>query len=147
MSKGNERIVPIKSFYKGKKQLDLGSDELIVDVLFPKSALGNYYYQKVGARKALVISRISFTALLKVENNIIVNCATAFGAVSDVVISRGDIDALLIGKTIYEAKAIKDAYLKAFEEAIVPIRGRVSEEYRKDVCKNLLKDFLNTNGI
>ena len=147
MSKDNERIIPIKSFYKGKKQLDLKSDELIVEVLFPKAALGNYYYQKVGARKALAISRISFTGLLKMENDIIVNCATAFGAVSDVVIRREDIDALFIGKTINEAKTLKEAYLKAYDEAIVPIRGRVSEAYRKDVCMNLLKDFLNINGI
>ena len=147
MSKDNERIVPIKSFYKGKKQLDLEPNELIVEVFFPKEALGNYYYQKVGARKALAISRISFAGLLKVEKNVIVNCATAFGVVSDVVIRRNDIDALFIGKTINEAQALKDEYFKAYDEAIVPIRGRVSEEYRKDVCMNLLNDFLNVNGI
>ena len=54
---------------------------------------------------------------------------------------------MLIGKTIDEAKAVKEKYLAAFDEAIVPIRGRVSAEYRKSVCMNLLKDFLESNGI
>jgi len=72
---------------------------------------------------------------------------TAFGAVSDVIISRGDIDAILTGKSIKEAKALKEGYLSAYSEAIVPIRGRVSETYRKEVCLNLLEDFLATMGI
>ena len=82
-----------------------------------------------------------------VENEVIKHCATAFGAVSDVIIRREDIDAMLIGKTVAQAKESKSAYLSAFEKAIVPIRGRVSAEYRKKVCLNLLNDFLSSNGI
>lgn len=147
MSQVSERIIPIKDFYKGKKVLDLGKDELIVEVLIPKANLVSYYYQKVGARKALAISRISFAGLMAIEEGVIRHCATAFGAVSDRIIRRDDIDELLIGKTVAEAKALKADYLKAFDEAIVPIRGRVSEAYRKDVCMNLLADFLETKGI
>ncbi|SBV94643.1 FAD binding domain in molybdopterin dehydrogenase [uncultured Eubacteriales bacterium] len=145
-SKG-ERIVSIKSFYKGRKRLDLAKDELIAEVLMPKKWLGSYCYQKVGARKALAISRLSFAGLMTVEDGKIAHCATAFGAVSDVIIRREDIDAMLIGKTVEEAKAEKAAYLKAFDDAIVPIRGRVSQEYRKSVCMSLLSDFLNQFGI
>lgn len=145
-SKG-ERIIPIKSFYKGRKKLDLASDELIAEVLMPKKWLQNYYYQKVGARKALAISRLSFAGLMYIENGKIMHCATAFGAVSDVIIRREDIDNLLVGKTIEEAKAFKAEYIKAYDEAIVPIRGRVSSEYRKSVCLNLLQDFLAKFGI
>ncbi len=145
-SKG-ERIVPIKAFYKGRKQLDRASDELIAEVLMPKKWLGGYTYQKVGARKALAISRLSFAGLMTIENGTIAHCATAFGAVSDVIIRREDLDAMLVGKTVEEAKAEKAAYLKAFDTAIVPIRGRVSEEYRKNVCLNLLGDFLTQFGI
>jgi len=73
--------------------------------------------------------------------------ATAYGAVSDTVIRRPDIDALLVGKTIDEARATRPDFLRAYDEAIVPIRGRISAEYRKDVCMNLLRDFLDENGI
>lgn len=142
-----ERIVPIKAFYKGRKQLDLAKDELIAEVLMPKKWLGCYFYQKIGARKALAISRLSFAGLITVEDGKIAHCATAFGAVSDVIIRREDIDAMLVGKTLEEATAEKAAYLKAFDDAIVPIRGRVSAAYRKSVCLNLLEDFLNQFGI
>lgn len=147
MSADSERIIPIKELYLGRKKLALKPDELIVEVLMPKNGLDNYYYEKVGARNALAISRVSFAAILDVKDGIIANLATAFGAVSDVVIRRDDIDKMLIGKTIAQAKELRADYFKAFDEAIVPTRGRVSGEYRKDVCMNLLRDFLDSNGI
>ena len=54
---------------------------------------------------------------------------------------------MLIGKTIEEAKALKADFLAAYVEAIQPIRGRVSADYRKKVCMNLLGDFLTEKGI
>lgn len=146
-SERGERIVAIQEFYKGSKQVDLAPDELIVEVQIPKRWLRSYYYQKVGARKALAISRLSFAGLMTIEEGRVVHCATAFGAVASVVIRRADIDSLLVGKTLNEAKAVKKAYLDAYEEAIVPVRGRVSAEYRKQVCLNVLQDFLEQFGI
>jgi len=146
-SAGMERVLPIKDFYLGGKKLALLPDELIVEVLTPKQGLENYYYKKVGARKALAISRCSFAGILDVKDGRIVKCATAFGAVSDVILRMDHIDEMLTGKTIAEAAKLKEEYLATYREAIVPIRGRVSAEYRKDVCMNLLRDFLGSNGI
>jgi len=143
----SERILPIKDFYLGKGKTALAPDELIVEVLMPKFGIDNYYYKKIGARNALAISRTSFAGILDVSDGFIKNCATAFGAVVDVIIRRSDIDEMLIGKTIDEAKELKDKYLAAYYEAIQPRRGRVGIEYRKDVCMNLLRDFLESNGI
>lgn len=147
MSAKAERILPIKEFYLGRKKLALGPDELIVEVLMPRTGPDRYYYRKVGAREALAIARISFAGLMDERDGRIESCAVAFGAVSDVIIRREDIDAMLIGKTIEEAGALKADYLRAYDAAIVPIRGRVSDKYRKDVCMNLLRDFLETMGI
>jgi len=142
-----ERILPVKEFYLGKKKLALDSDELIAEVLMPKHIPARYYYRKVGARNALAISRISFAGLFDTANERITACAVAFGAIEDVIIRRDDIDAMLAGKTVREAKALKQEYLNAYDAAIAPIQGRVSKEYRKDVCMNLLRDFLGTMGI
>ncbi|MDR2908540.1 MAG: FAD binding domain-containing protein [Oscillospiraceae bacterium] len=147
VSKRGERIIPIKDFYLGRRSLDLRPGELIAEVLIPKMGYDRYYYRKVGARDALAISRLSFAGIIKTQGDRIVNLATAFGAVSDVIIRREDIDAMLIGKTLAEAKTVRDNYLAAYAEAIVPIRGRVSEKYRKRVCMNLLRDFLDTMNI
>lgn len=146
-SAAGARVLPISEFYLGRKQLALRPDELITEVLLPLRWLDHWTYQKVAARKALAISRVSFAGLLTIENGVIAHCATAFGAVSDVVIRRADLDAMLVGKTIEKAKALKDDYFAAYDKAIVPTRGRVSSEYRKAVCLNLLRDFLAQSGI
>jgi len=147
MSAGCERIMPIKDFYLGRNKTALSPDELIVEILLPKNGLSNYYYKKVGARNALAISRVSFAGVLEIKNGIIKNIATAFGAVSDVIIRPDATDRLLIGKTVEEARLIKEDYMEAINGQIIPIRGRVGAEYRKDVSMNLLRDFLETNGI
>ena len=147
MSTRGERIIPIKEFYLGRNKLTLEPDELIVEVLMPKHDVSRYYYRKVGAREALAISRISFAGLMAERDGRIINCAVSIGAISDVIVRQDDIDAMLIGKTIEEAKTLKAAYLDAYDTAIVPIRGRVSAKYRKDVCMNLLRDFLASMGL
>jgi len=147
VSESGERTLPIKEFYLGKGKTDLASDELIAEILIPKFGIDNFYYKKVGARNALAIARTSFAGILDIKDGIIVNCATAFGAVIDVIIRYNEIDDMLVGKTIDEAKGLKESYLKAYDEAIQPRRGRVGIEYRKDICMNLLRDFLESNGI
>ena len=147
VSEDNERLLPIKDFYQGKGKTALAQDELIVEILMPKKGISNYYYKKVGARNALAISRTSFAGILDVEDGVIKNCATAFGAVIDVIIRFTDIDSMLKGKTLDEARCLKTAYLNAYDQAIQPRRGRVSIEYRKDICMNLLNDFLEINNI
>ncbi|AKA67355.1 FAD binding domain-containing protein [Clostridium scatologenes] len=147
VSSKEERVIPINEFYLGRKKTSLKKDELLVEILMSKEGFDNYYYKKVGARNALAISRVSFAGILNIENNKISNCSTAFGAVSDVIIRCPDIDKMLIGKTIQEAKALKKDYLSAYDKVIVPIKGRISAEYRKTVCMNLLRDFLESNGI
>jgi len=147
VSADNERIIPIKDFYLGSGKTSLESDELIVEILMPRYGIDNYYYKKIGARNALAISRTSFAGILDISDGIIKNCAAAFGAVIDVIIRYDDIDDMLIGKTIEEARVLKDKYIDTYNERIQPRRGRVGIEYRKDICINLLRDFLESNGI
>ena len=146
-SVGGERIIPLRDFYQGRKKLALRPDELIVEVIIPRFGSDNFYYQKVGAREALAISRMSFAGIIQLEEDVITHFATAFGAIADVILRPAEIDKMFIGKTIPLAKEIKKEYLKAMDQAIVPISGRVSVEYRKDVAMNLLNDFLESKGI
>jgi len=133
-----ERIVPIR-------EMEILPDELIVEVLMPKQGIDNYYYQKVGGRKALAISRVSFAGVIDISpEGIVRNCSVAFGAVSNKILCFSEIDEMLIGKSVQEAGNLKEAYLAAYDKAIVPIRGRVGIEYRKDVCMKLLRDFFES---
>lgn len=146
-SKRGERVIPVDAFYLGRKELALADDELIVEVLLPKGGLDRYSYEKVGGRKALAISRVSFAGLFAMEDGKIANVAAAFGAVADTVLRFKDIEGTLIGKTIEEASALKPGYLAAYAERMTLTRGRVSAEYRKHVCMKLLEAHLAKFGI
>ena len=125
----------------------LQPNELLTEILVPDHGLENYYFKKIGARNALAISRVAFAGVMQITDVKIQACSTAFGAVMDVTLVRPEIDGMLIGKTIGEGKTLKEEYLARYEREIKPIRGRVSAEYRRTVCMNLLRDFLEQNGI
>ncbi|MCL1846878.1 MAG: FAD binding domain-containing protein [Coriobacteriia bacterium] len=144
-SSRGERIMPISEFYRGRGQTALEPDELLVEVLLPKVwlASGDHGFCKVGGRKALAISRVGFAGLFSLEDNRVAHLALAFGAVEDVVIRRPELDALLIGKTVAQARETVAEYLAAWDAALCPVQGRVSAAYRKQVCLNLTADFLD----
>lgn len=147
LSVRGERVVDIDQFYIGRKNLDLASDELIAEILLPRAGLENFGYQKVGGREALAISRVSFAALLDATDGRVTRFAAGFGAVADTVLRFRDLEAMLVGQTVEQAKEIKPELLRAYGERLALKRGRVSAEYRKSVCLNLLADFLAEKGI
>lgn len=147
VSQKGERIVDVDRFYLGGRKLALGSDELIAEVLLPKQGLSRYYYEKVGGRNALAISRVSFAGVFDSREGRITNVAAAFGAVAGTVLRYRDIEAMLLGKTVAEAGALKPDFLRAYSDRLVLTQGRVSAEYRRQVCLNLLSAFLAKFGI
>ena len=54
---------------------------------------------------------------------------------------------MFIGKTLSEAAQIKNDVIDAYSKKMLLTQGRVSAEYRKTVCMNLLGDFLTEKGI
>jgi len=146
-SVGGARRVPINEFYLGRGKTCLREDELLTRIVMPLQNVREYYYHKVGARGALAIARVSFAGLMRIEGGIIRHAATAYGAVAGTIIRRPDIDGILTGRTIEEAKKIRGDYIAALDEVIQPIRGRISSEYRKKVLMNLIADFLTKYGI
>ena len=142
-----ERILAIDEFCLAKGKRDLGEDELVTEILLPAGGLENYSFEKVGGRKALAISRVSFAGVFCADEGRITKAAAAFGAVSDSFLRFRELEARLIGKTIEEARELKPAYLKAYAEKLELKDGRVSAEYRRTVCLNLLKAFLEKFGV
>jgi CO/xanthine dehydrogenase FAD-binding subunit len=139
------RTIDVRSFYQGRKKLDLLRMNSSLRSCF-QEGLDRYFYQKVGGRNALAISRCRSADFSGREREI-TKVASAFGAVADTVLRYPDLEQMLVGKTIAEAKALKPAYLKAYDERMVLTKGRVSAEYRKEVCQRLLDAFLTKFGI
>jgi xanthine dehydrogenase iron-sulfur cluster and FAD-binding subunit A len=143
-SRAGVRTLPLSEFYLGRGRTARRPDEVVTEFIMPRQWLGDYGFTKVGGRAALAISRVSFAGLLNTDGGVVRHFALAFGAVEDVVVRRPELDALLIGLTTEEARAKKEVYLSRLAEALQPIRGRVSADYRKQVCLNLAREFLDS---
>jgi CO/xanthine dehydrogenase FAD-binding subunit len=138
-----KRQVPLRSFYLGRGQTVRQPDELLVGFSVPRQWLDGYRFEKAGGRAALAISRVSFAGLYAEKDGRVAHLAIAFGAVEDTIVCHPEMDARLIGKTVPEAQQLVDGYVADYAAILNPIQGRVSAEYRKQVCINFLRDFLN----
>ena len=142
VSSQGERIIPFDDFCVKRGVTNLKDDELIAEILLPKEKCAlPYYYQKIGGRNALAISRVAFAGVYEVSGGVI-------NDISVTVIGEGkfcryrDVEQKMIGKTVAEIQANPDAVVNSFIEKMTFTRGRVSAEYRKTVVTNLLKDYL-----
>jgi xanthine dehydrogenase FAD-binding subunit len=146
VSAEGERLVPINEFYLGRNKTCLGPEELLVEVLVPRKNWDNFYYKKIGARKALAISRVAFAGVLEMREGRVTNFAAAFGAVDNLILRPYNLEKKVLGKTLAEVKGLKPELLEQYAEVINPISGRISAQYRKKVCLNLLSDFVDVCG-
>lgn len=147
VSATGERLVPISQFYVDRGKTVLQADELLVEILLPHKDWSNYYYEKVGARKALAISRLSFAGLVEIKAAQIMNFAVAFGAIDRTILRLPSLEKGLLGLNVAEAKKQHKALIDAYAAQINPLSGRISARYRKQVCLKLLDDFLTIKGL
>src|SRR5207253_1109067 len=67
-SKTQTRRIPLSTFYRGYKEMDLRSDELIASIHLPPRAPGNFeYFRKVGARRFQTISKTLLAGRLSLD--------------------------------------------------------------------------------
>jgi CO/xanthine dehydrogenase FAD-binding subunit len=142
VSAREERQIPLREFCVGRGRTLRRPDELLVGFTMPRQWLKGGRFEKVGERAALALSRVSFAGLYAEDAGRVTHLATAFGAVEDTIVRRCDLDAQLIGATVPEARELAANYVSGYSAALKPICGRVSAAYRKQVCINLLCDFL-----
>lgn len=141
-----ERITGIEEFHLGHKKTTLADDELIVEILLPKRS-GGHYFRKVGGRAAVSISHATFAGVFEERGGVITNAAAAFGAVADIVLRFRSLESMIVGKTLDEARAVKEELIRAYSGRLVTVNGRVNAEYCHTVCLNLLRDFLTSFGV
>jgi CO/xanthine dehydrogenase FAD-binding subunit len=78
------RREPLSSFIMGNRKTTLASDEIVTRILVPESsALGVSSFQKLGARKYLVISIAMAAVRLVITRKVITNAAIAIGSCSE----------------------------------------------------------------
>ena len=144
VSSDGSRWLPYQGFHTGYKQMLIGPDELLARIRMPRNTRGaTHYYRKVGTRKAQAISKVCLAAVAKVEQDQISDCRIALGSVAPVVVRCVQTEDALRGRKP-GAETIKSACATLLRE-ISPIDDiRSTANYRLQVAKNLLTDFLAT---
>jgi len=136
--------INVDKFILGPSKIALDSNQLIKEILIEKKQFDYMTFVKVGGRKADAISKLSFTGVCNVKNNIISEFRVAFGAVGPTIIRKKEIERQICGLTIKQIKEKKNWILSTYGQFIKPIDDqRSNAKYRKECSLNLLEDFIN----
>ena len=150
-SANGSRILPLADFFKGYRQTDLQSGEVIVSILIPKAIapgavrrLSQSY--KIGKRGTDDISIVAAAFTIDLgDRNQILQARLAYGGVAATPIRAIAAEQFLIGKpwtiaTVQQAKAL-------LSEAFTPLTDlRGSADYRQRLIVNLFEKFFVESG-
>jgi CO/xanthine dehydrogenase FAD-binding subunit len=144
ISSSGSRWLPYRGFHTGYKQMLIGPNELLARVRMSRNTRGaTHYYRKVGTRKAQAISKVCLAALAKLDDDQIGDCRIALGSVAPIVVRCVQTEDALRGRKP-DTDTIKSA-CAALSQEISPIDDiRSTADYRLQVARNLLTDFLST---
>ena len=142
----DKRRIDIDDFIQGNRRTALAPDEIFLAVEIPRRSYENMTKMqscKVGGRKAQAIAKLSFAGICRVEENVLCEIRLAFGAVGLTVVRSRELEAKMRGLTLAELAAKKNEILKEYAALLQPIDDqRSTAAYRRQVCLNLLEDFL-----
>lgn len=144
VSRDGSRWLPYHGFHAGYKQMLIGPNELLARIRMPRNTRNAmHYYRKVGTRKAQAISKVCLAALAKLDNDQISDVRIALGSVAPIVVRCVQTEDALRGQkpeteTINSACAILSNEISPIDDI------RSTADYRLQVAKNLLTDFLLT---
>ncbi len=143
VSKNGQRIVKIEDFITGPGRTIRETNEILMEITIPLKEWNVTKYRKVGTRAANALTKCSITAAAKVKGGRIDDLSIAFGAVGPVIIWDREIEKRLIGLKVDEIDNLKESIVKDYSSIIIPIDDqRSTAVYRKQVCLNLLDEFL-----
>jgi len=144
VSTSGERIVPIREFYTGYKQMQLRTDELLKRIRLPrKYADWRHYCRKVGARKAQAIAKVCVAGMAKMRGDVIEDVRLAIGSVAPIPFTCRHTESTLRGQIV--SKQLRSQAEEVLKNEIAPIDDiRSTREYRIEVSARLLQEFLET---
>lgn len=144
VSSSGSRWLQYQGFHTGYKQMHIAPNELLARIRLPRNTTGlTHYYRKVGTRKAQAISKVCFAAVGQTSNGQIAETRIAVGSVAPIVMR-----CMKTENTLKDRKPDVETIRLAcasLEREISPIDDiRSTANYRLQVAKNLLTDFLSS---
>ncbi|GAB4255249.1 MAG: xanthine dehydrogenase small subunit [Methylomicrobium sp.] len=131
------RVVALKAFFQGYKQVDLNPGEWVTEIRFDR-IVGRYCnYEKVSTRRHLDIASVNSAIGVQIQDRIITAVSIAAGGVSPVPLYLAETCAYLSGRVV-EPAAIRYAADIARQE-ISPIDDvRGSADYKRLLLRQLI---------
>ena len=130
-----KRSMPLDEFFVGPRKTILEKDELLLEIVVPKSNLGKpASFIKFGLRKGQALALLNAASALWIEDGKLKDVRISLGAVAPVVIRASKAEAVLEGQPVTE-KLIDEAAKIAVTEAKPIDDFRASKEYRNDLIE------------
>ena len=143
-SKNSSREVNIEDFILGPRKTLLKKNEILESIIIPKAELNKIYYQKVGARKASAISKLSFVGLAQIKDEKITDIRITLGSVAPKIVRIKEAEDVLVGCNLKDLEGKLGDIKEMYSKKIVPIDDqRSTAVYRKTVALRLIQYFLN----
>jgi carbon-monoxide dehydrogenase medium subunit len=128
LSSKGERIIEMKDFYKGYKQLELKNNEIISNIIIPISDYKSDFIE-VGTRKAMSITKISLAYSYK-DKNILLSAGSAFAYPKRLFEAE---------KRFFDVGLTKKDFENILKNDVSPLDDiRSSGNYRFNVLRNLV---------
>jgi CO/xanthine dehydrogenase FAD-binding subunit len=144
LSPSGTRQIPLAEFFVGPRKTALKTEELLTEILIPKTSLGKpTRFHKFGLRKGQALALVNAAASLWVDwdKNVFVAPRVALGAVAPKVIHATSAETFLEGREI-TPEAMAEAGRLAVADAKPISDMRASAEYRRDLIAVLTRRAL-----
>jgi xanthine dehydrogenase small subunit len=133
-----QRVLPLRSFYKGYKQLEKAPEEFIKTIFFELEEACLFSFEKVSKRTHLDIASVNTAMRIKVENETIVSANISAGGVGPIPMYLQKTSAYLTGKEFTEETVL--SAIEMAQSEIAPISDvRGSEQYKRLLLSQLIK--------
>jgi CO/xanthine dehydrogenase FAD-binding subunit len=138
-----ERKISISDFINGPKKTVLENNEIMTEIIIPEKEFQINSYTRLGQRKGMSLTKVSFLGMADIENNKIIDIRIALGSVAPKIVRSNEIEHDIIGKNISDINAQCEDITARYMPLITPIDdARSSAAYRKKVCIRLINNFL-----
>ncbi len=142
-SRNRTDTLGIADFITGPGRTALQEDQIVTRISIPLADFNCMYYEKVGARRANCISKLSFYALARLGGSRVEEARIGFGAVAPTVVRSPEAESLLtmtptsrIPERLEEMRALYFPIIQPIDDM------RSTVEYRQGVAFALLERFL-----
>ncbi len=143
-SRSGERVVPFEEFFAGPQKTVVRADELLTAItIVPMKPRDHYFYERLGLRKALTVSKASVAAIARIDGNTVKDIRIALGSVGPTVKRAQHTEQYLLNRSLSEEVIAHT--VKNVREDAAPIDDiRSTAAYRTHAVGVLLERFLQS---